>query len=467
MRSFRRARLLLSLALCPSAALAQSYGPPAAPPADASPPKADATNVMPPAPPTPPGATPTPPPEPPPAEKKPDAPLLRIYATLKPTLVVSSDGVESFSQPNASAPTAAANPVLVAVRDEAHYTLQVAQSRFGLWFNEKAPVRGQIEFDFIDFAKASPTVASVPRVRIAKVEWQLADPLLLIAGQDWDLHAPVNPHGSNLVGAAFVSGNTGFMRQQVKLLYHTDALEFGGAVGFPAANNGPKDNVPEYARMPTFAARAAFLLDKQSRVGVSGIANRWRFAPDQPAERHAFAGAAALFGDLTPLKRPAAQGTGDAPVLNLRFEAYLGKNVANLGALGIGQGSAADDVNEAGGFVSAKYSFDETHSLYALGGTARVLNPSKVVPSYAYAAPPADGTAPAASAAALAGTGPGMRWNRTARLGYEYRHSKAVALLAEAFWFRTRHVLNAQFDAQRFDSVSTAAGGEVALLFTM
>ncbi|MCU0682921.1 MAG: hypothetical protein MUF34_11840 [Polyangiaceae bacterium] len=477
MYSRPRLALALALTLAPSTALAQgppsppspaappsppfpatppspAAPPPASPPPAAAPPRPPEGSLPPgyptsapvPAPPlAAPAGAPPPAPGPPPA-KKDEAPLLRVYALLKPTVVASSDAIESFGQPNASAATAAGNPVLTAVRNEAHYTFQAAQSRLGFWFAEKGPVRGQIEFDFIDFTKASPTVASVPRV----------EHLLLAAGQDWDLHAPINPHGINLVGGAFQAGNTGFMRQQVKFLYHTGAFEVAGAVGFPANNNGPKHNVPEYARTPTLAARAALLLGPAGRVGVSGIANRWRFTPDAPTERYAFAGAAGLFGDLSPLK-----------ALNLRFEGYAGRNVANLGLLGLGQGNAADDVDEAGGFVSIKYNVTEAHAVYAFGGTARALDPAKVAPSYAYASAPADGAAPAPSAATLAGTGPGLRWNRTARLGYEYRPSKAIAVLGEGFWFRTRHALNADFDAARFGAVRHAVGAELGLLFTM
>lgn len=92
---------------------------------------------------------------------------LHPYATIKPTIIVSSAAVESFSQPNASAITAAGNPALALEPDHARLTFQVAQTRLGLQLNEKGVVRGQVE---IDFAKASPTTASLPRLRIAKVE---------------------------------------------------------------------------------------------------------------------------------------------------------------------------------------------------------------------------------------------------------------------------------------------------------
>ena len=75
---------------------------------------------------------------------------------------------------------------------------------------ELAQRRAQLEVDFIDFSKASPTVVSLPRLRIARVEWAPTPKFSVVAGQDWDLHAPVNAHGANLVGTRFLSGNTGF-----------------------------------------------------------------------------------------------------------------------------------------------------------------------------------------------------------------------------------------------------------------
>src|SRR5688572_7126561 len=103
-----------------------------------------------------------------------EPPIIRAYAVIKPSFIAAADALESFSQPNATAPTAAANPVLAALPDEAYTTFQVAQSRLGFWFDEKGPVRGHFEFDFIDFAKSSPTTQALPRLRIAAVEWKLS-----------------------------------------------------------------------------------------------------------------------------------------------------------------------------------------------------------------------------------------------------------------------------------------------------
>lgn len=172
-----------------------------------------------------------PPPPPSAPEPKPEKPsplqaianLMRIYGIVRPVVSFSGSAVESFSNPNASAPTAAANPVLANLADEARLSFQVAQTRFGLWINEPGVVRGHLEFDFIDFAKSSPTVQSLVRLRIAAVEWSPAASVTLAAGQDWDLPTPINPFGLNLVGGNFQAGNTGFMRQQIKALVKATA----------------------------------------------------------------------------------------------------------------------------------------------------------------------------------------------------------------------------------------------------
>jgi opacity protein-like surface antigen len=412
-----------------------------------------------------PRAVPPPPPPPPAPEQAPPAPpIIRPYAVLKPVLVFSGRPVESFSQPNASAVTAAGNPVLAALPHEAGYTLQVAQSRLGFWFAEGQPVRGQFELDFVDFGKSSPTVQAVPRLRIAKVEWALSDSTLLSVGQDWDLWGSVNPHTIDLVASSFQAGNTGFMRQQIKLIWQNESLEVSGALGLPVVNAASKALIPEHNGLPSLAARAALIFGPVGRIGVNGWATSLRFAPNTPAEAKSFAGAFGIYGDVTPVER-----------LNLKFEGYWGQNFANTGALALGTGRATVnattgeaeviDLTEVGGFLSAKYGFDATHSIYGSFGIAHILNPEDVIPSYNYGSATPDPSLPA-SAAVLAGTGPGMKQNLTVKLGYEYRYSKAIAFLVEGFLFKSQHVLNADADAD-IDGDRTAVGGEAGLLFTL
>jgi hypothetical protein len=376
---------------------------------------------------------------------------VRPYATLKPAFIPAATAVESFGQPNASAITAAANPVLAVRPDSPRLTFQVAQSRFGLSLYEKGIVRGVLEIDFIDFSKASPTVASLPRLRIARIEFAPSDRFSLIAGQDLDLHAPVNAHGSNMVGARFLSGNLGFIRQQVKALGRVGDFELAAAVGMEGANATAKDSAFELSGVPTFAARASWLVAK-GRIGVSALGTSLLLGMSSPGERRTFAGGVSAFADVT-LGRT-----------TLRAEVSVGQNMANIGLISLGYGGA-NDVAEWGGFVSARHGFSDLHFVYATAGLMRVINRDAVRPSYAYAAMPADGSAPSSSSAALAGTGPGLMHNAGATLGYELRINRNLGFMLEGFFLQSEHALM-DFDAARFDRTRRAIGGELSAVVT-
>ncbi|MET0286663.1 MAG: hypothetical protein ABW352_19440 [Polyangiales bacterium] len=382
------------------------------------------------------------------------AEYVRIYGILRPIASFSGRAVESFSNPNQSAATAAANPALAALPNDARLSFQVAQSRFGMWFGEKTPLRGHIEFDFIDFARSSPTVQSLIRLRIATIEYDPIDKLTLIAGQDWDLFSPINAHGMNLVGTHFQSGNTGFMRNQLKVLYKLgDKLELGGAIGLQGANAAFRDAALELGRMPTFAVRATALLGKLGKVGINGIATRLRLSPG-PTERMTFAGAGGLFGEITPTE-----------TTQIRFEGYAGQNLANLGTLALAQATLADDIKEIGGFVSVRQTFLNRHAFYGSFGTAQTFNGEDVAPSYAYAASAA-GATPALGSATLAGTGPGIRWNEKALIGYDFKPVKALSIGLEVFWFKTRHQLQEVDVARISNATRKAFGADVGMVYS-
>jgi hypothetical protein len=401
-------------------------------PSPATPPGEPAPTLPPPAaePAPPPPAPPAPPP-PPPAPSTPGtldalANLIRFHGIIRPVVTFSGGALESFSNPNASAPTAAANPILANLADESRLTLQVAQTRFGFWINEPGELRGHLEFDFIDFGKSSPTVQALLRLRIATVEWSPTKSFTIAAGQDWDLPNPINPFGLNLVGGNFQAGNTGFMRQQIKATYKpADALELGFAVGLQAPNATPKDAAVELARVPTFALRVTALLGSAGRIGMGGIISQLRLSPG-PMQRRAWAGSGNIFGEVTP-----------TPTTTLRFEGYVGSNAANLGLLSIGQGRLQEDVAEAGGFISVRQGVLSNQALYATYGTAHTLDPDEVVPSYSYP----DMDMQTLSTAVSAGSGPGIRWNQVARIGYEWKPLKPLAIALEGFWYNTSHAL--------------------------
>ncbi|MDB4942835.1 MAG: hypothetical protein JWP97_2369 [Labilithrix sp.] len=381
--------------------------------------------------------------------------LFRFYGTLKPTMIVSAGTLESFGQPNASAETAAGNPVLATLPKDTRLTFQMAQTRLGFWVAEKSNARGHVEIDFVDFTKSSPTVASMPRLRIAMVEYEPFDRFVIGMGQDWDLYGPVNPFGTNLVGANFEAGNTGFMRQQVRAVYSGKTAELGAMVGLQAPNNTFRDAGQELSRVPVFAVRGA-LVSGKSRLGISGIATQLRLNPGAPTERRTGAYGGQLYWDLMP-----------ADGFQIKGEAYIGRNLNNIGTLALGFGNAAHDIDEVGGFFSTRDQLADKHAVYLTAGIAQALHPSEVSPDYTYT-PGTAATATSAAVAAsraLAATGPGLRVNMTARLGYEYRPVKPLAFVAEAFVYRTRHQFQ-QADWNALDPMRVAPGAEVGVMYT-
>jgi hypothetical protein len=428
MKNARLAALIVSGGICSAThALAQTPGT-----GDATPPSA-----------TQPAPTPTPPPAAAESDES-DENVFRFYGILNPRFVLANSAVESFSQPNESAITAAGNPIYSNFPEATRHSFQVAQSRVGFWLNEKGPLRAQVEVDFVDFTKATPTVASLPRLRIAHVDYTFLPGHTVALGQDWDLHAPLNPHGINLVGALFQAGNSGFMRQQFKYFYTAPGFELGAAVGFPAPNVGPKDVGLEIGALPTLAVRGTYKFGK-SRVGVSAIATRLPFNFGGTDERYAAAFSTMLFSELAP-----------SDTTNIRVELNFGQNSANLGLLTLAQGRAATDVQDVGGFISVRQVLTGMHAVYGMAGYQKVLDASQVVPSYEN---------PATGGATLSGTGPGLLHNGSVRLGYELKPDRRLAFVLEGFLFQSHHRLQA-VDAPNFNPDRTALGLETGAILS-
>lgn len=375
-------------------------------------------------------------PAPPPAEpKKPeDKPLVRVYGIVKPTIVVGN-GLESFGNPNYVAPTAAANPLFLSDPDAVGLSFQAQQTRVGVAVGEGTPVKGQIEVDLVDFAKSSPAQATSIRVRQAFVEWSPADGHKLTLGQAWDLFSPLNTHTYNLVGALFQSGNSGFVRHQLMYLASLGSVEVGAALGLVGQNVSAILNNVEYSRTPTVALRAGYRAEKTAWVGASVIGTRLVFDANQETEEGRMAFGGNLFAELT---------TGP---LNVRAEAYGGQNLANLGLLTLAQGYRTNDVTEAGGWVSAKLSFLDIHSLHLVAGAAFVLNTDDMQLGYTPGTP-ATGATPATAPVRVGGNGPGIERNVTLRAGYAVAPLKGFSIIVEPSLMFTRHKLDPEAEAQ-------------------
>ncbi len=342
-----------------------------------------------------------------------------LYGFVLPTWIASSGGAESFSQPNLSAYTAAGNPAVGTVIHESRSSFQVAQSRFGFLVNPDANSQARLEFDFIDFTKSSPTTAALPRVRRALIDWKASPNLLVRFGQDWDLASPLAPHSYNYVGHYFESGDIGFMRIQAQALYTSGNHEHALALGLPGNNNLASDSTLELGKVPTLAIRETIKSDGLTFGGSMLVTAIRR---DKVTETLLLAGAITAFAEFHP-----------SSSLEIRTEAYVGQNTNNLGMLGLAFGNAdAQAVKEAGGYVTARYSVDQELAFFGGIGGSWVLNPMSMLSSYSYPTP---------TTAALAGTGPGLERNLTARVGAEYKLTSSIVSFVELAGLATRHHL--------------------------
>lgn len=365
----------------------------------------------------------------------------RIYGVFKPTAIYAFNALESFSQPNESGVTAAANPRLATEPDHSRLTAQVMQSRLGIFLNERGKYTGHIEVDFYNSAIVTPIFVNNIRVRFLTVAIAFTDSLLLEAGLDSDLNAPLDPHTNNLAGDLYEAGNFGAKRQQVKLVYRPDGFELAMAVGFPGTNPGNNlgfsgDGPFELSGVPTVAVRAA-AIGTHVTAGISAIGTRIQFERGTPDATTHSSGAASIYFVADP--------TED---LDIRFEANFGHNAGNIRTLGLGYGhgvrrdqsgareAGAANVDEGGAFVSIRQRlFHSIHALYAMAGYAAIFNKAGALP--AYGPDPVTGIL---SVTELI-TGPGLKRNIGARLGYELRPVPNFAWIVEGMYYDTVHIL--------------------------
>lgn len=389
------------------------------------------------------------------------SPWMEFYGFFKLGPILGQN-VESYGNPNSAAITAALNPVFGAADGGNRYlTFQAAQTRFGFKTNKDKAITGQVEMDFMDTTKASPTTASVPRLRMAKLDWRINDNHTLTIGQDWDLFSPIVPHTYNWVGAMFTAGNVGFFRQQIQYKAKVGMFELAAAIGLQGNSNGPSLGDIEHSTTPTFAARVAFDVPKLGRIAVNGIYTQLHVGfRDTPMY------AVGAYGDLWLSK-----------TTNLRFEGTYGQNMNNTGMLTLGTGLAGTvgneiDVREAGGYISLKQTFAEgMHGIWLAAGMSHVLNPEKLPYGYTSAVagvPAVPGVSPAVAAVAAARTfaanGPGILRNIGYRLGYEFIPVKGLSLFAEGFFYNTWHKLR-DGDLAKFDPTNYGFGAEMGVQY--
>lgn len=344
--------------------------------------------------------------------------LFEINGFFLPMVNYGSDTIASFGNNNTSASTEAGAP-----SGRSHLSFQSQQSRFGVKINVSSDVRGKVEVDLLDATKSSPTVASVPRIRIAKIEYDPMENLTIFAGQDWDLFSPLNPFGYNFVGGEFRSGNAGFMRQQIGVTAKPFRNgEAAASIGFASPNGLANEQAQELEKKPAYSARVAYVLGK-FRTGLSGIYSQNGYFNQ-------------LVGTTTSTlatNRASYAGNFFAEyaigAFEVKGEAYHGQNPANINLLTIGQGTAAaPSLKETGGYVSAKYKFEKV-SIWTTLGMAAVHDGAEVI-----------------NDASTKGF-KGMQSNRAFKVGADYGLTDKLRVFYEVSFFRTKYVAGAEHAA--------------------
>lgn len=342
------------------------------------------------------------------------------YGFILPTWIGSNQGIESFSQPNGGAHTAALNPAFRKSQGDGQAAFQISQSRLGFQ-GVTGGVTGTFEFDFIDFAKATPQTAANPRLRRAFIEWKDGDSWKFKAGQEWDLASPLAPYTYNLVGHYFESGDIGFMRIQFMALRKHGDLEEGFAVGLPSQNSAASYGGVESSVLPTVSFRETWELSKESQIGLSAIGTAIR--RDAVDTRRMMAGAVTFF----------AEHKNDS--VTITSELYAGQNTYNLGMLGLSFGSANHpQVREAGGYVTGRWSLSEKTKVFGGAGGAFILQSTEMEASYSRSS----------GIAVLSNTGPGLERNWTTRLGIERSFAPPLTGFIESNLLVSHHHLIAQ-----------------------
>lgn len=382
------------------------------------------------------------------APREPSGIPIRAYGILWAS-IFGTQPVQSFGLPTVVAPTAAVNPAIYRDSDHMLLSFQVQQTRAGIAIGEGTPFKGTLEIDFVHFEQSSPTVQAYPRIRIGLLEWAYKPNQKFFLGQTWDIFGNASgpqllSHSYNLVGTLFQAGNIGFMRQQLGWAGRFGDVELSLAAGLQGTNVGAAFNDIEASTAPTGAARVMYYLpEHRGVVGVSGIGTSLRFTKDGDVRRRT-AGGGNLFADVT------------LGPLNIHGELYVAQNMANTGALNLGQGRYDSDVADAGGYLSGRLALG-AHAITAMVGYARVLRPSDVVPGYIAAVPASPmGGAPAAAVVSIA-AGPGIDHNMTAHIGYGYSPLRGLTIFLEPYLYRTKFKLAAA-DVGRVDSMNLSLG---------
>jgi hypothetical protein len=338
-----------------------------------------------------------------------------IYGFILPNWTVGSGGAASFGQANLSAPTEAANPALAPYTHEAQSSFQYAQSRIGLLVHD-GDTLGRLEFDFIDFSKASVTTKAVPRVRRAVIETKVGATKFFF-GQDWDVFSPLSPFTYNWVGHYFRSGDVGFMRIQGGFSRaFSESSETTVALGLPGSNINAADGPLETGVVPSLSLRHKIKVNQRVQVGGSLLT---AYPKITDYKRRAGGGVNLFASYQSDPQQPEA--TKEIS-LEIQAEIYAARQADNLGLQGLSYAySDGRTSSEVGGFISGRVTLKKVRIFGGIG-YAKILDKNAVLQR------------------TLNQTqGPGILMNSTARIGADYPLQPSLRAFIESSVFVTSY----------------------------
>lgn len=277
------------------------------------------------------------------------------YGILKTTALYATKPVTSFTGINPSAPTSAAYSGNLAnyLQNQDLWSFQAVQSRAGADITQD-DVFGNLEFDFIDFGVSSPTVEAKVRLRKAYAGYKINEYNRIQIGQDWDTFSPAKPKTLDLVGLYFNAGNTGFMRQQAKWIYHSDDFSGELSVGLPG-----KNPTAEYNSLETSASPALAYNVNWRGLGIAMFHSSIKYENFKRTQQTGYS--VSYTKDLSER-------------WHVNAEFYMGQNLNDAGILGISHSIAGRSLKEMGGYFNATYDSESLGSFTLGYGQAQLLD---------------------------------------------------------------------------------------------
>jgi len=274
----------------------------------------------------------------------------QLYGFLKTSVTYADQSINSFSNTNLVAPTSAGNQSINASGND-RSTFQVAQSRLGVNLSFNSKTRGLAEVDFIDFSQSSPTTQSRPRLRRLFIERDFAQNWSVRLGQDWDTFSPLRPDTFDIIGLYFNGGNTGFMREALKLRKSFKNGRFELALGQANKNTAVGTTDIEEKHQQSLAANGMIKFTDKFSLSLSGIVGS-KLSYSQGKKNP--------FG----LSLGAIYQKGDVKFV---FESYTGEGLSELNILDL---SGSKFATSTGGYLTFKRYF--TQNLGVLVGQGGV-----------------------------------------------------------------------------------------------